>query len=396
MNTAIDGMEGKKMRKKALMTASVASMIGLFNMENIHILQNMGYQVDVAANFEFGNNASQEWVKELQENLEEIGVRMFHIPVPRSIGDFKHIILSYRQIKSLCQRENYHLIHTQTPIGGVITRLAAKNVRKKGTTVIYAAHGFHFFRGAPVKNWLLFYTVEKLVSKYTDILITINREDYHAAKTFYSKKVCYLPGVGIDLKKYQEEPGDAGGLRRSLGLKESDFVLISVGELSKRKNQEVLIRAMAKIPDDNVKYVIVGMGELEKVYRSLIKELHLQKRVVLVGYREDIPELLQMSDVFVFPSLQEGLPASVMEAMAAGLPIVCGRIRGNTDLVTDGKEGILVDPRDSQAFAKAIMEIRENPDKGAVYGENAKKKIQGFCVEVVNEKMRKIYENVYK
>ena len=153
---------------------------------------------------------------------------------------------------------------------------------------------------------------------------------------------------------------------------------------------------MAKIPDDNVKYVIVGMGELEKVYRSLIKELHLQKRVILVGYRDDIPELLHMSDLFVFPSLQEGLPASVMEAMAAGLPIVCGKIRGNTDLVTDRREGILADPRDSQAFAKAIMEIKENPDKAAEFGRNAKKKIQGFSAEVVNEKMRKIYENVYK
>lgn len=381
------------MKKKALMTASVASMIGLFNMENIRILQVMGYEVDVAANFEFGNNASQEWVNEFQEKLEEMGVRMFHVPVPRSIGDFKNIFSSYRQMKNICEKGNYQLIHTQTPIGGVITRLAAKNMRKKGTTVIYAAHGFHFFKGASKKNWLLFYTVEKFVSKYTDILITINKEDYHAAQRFHARKVYYLPGIGIDLKKYQSEPVDVKALRKSLGLKENDFVLLSVGELSKRKNQEVLIHALAKISDDNVKYVIAGMGELEKAYHSLIKELHLQKRVILVGYREDIPELLHMSDVFVFPSLQEGLPASMMEAMAAGLPVVCGKIRGNTDLVTDRREGILVDPRDSQAFAEAIMDIKENPDKAVMYGENAKKKIQKFSMEVVNEKMKAIYEN---
>ncbi|MCM1234806.1 MAG: glycosyltransferase [Ruminococcus flavefaciens] len=158
------------MKKKALMTASVASMIGLFNMENIRILQDLGYEVDVAANFEFGNNASQEWVKEFQQKMEEMGVRMFHVPIPRSIGDFKHILLSYREMKNLCEKGNYKLIHIQTPIGGVITRLAAKNVRKKGRDNCHLCGSWlSFFQGAPKMNWLLFYTVEKFVSRYTDI-----------------------------------------------------------------------------------------------------------------------------------------------------------------------------------------------------------------------------------
>lgn len=382
------------MEKRALITASVASMIGLFNMENIRILQSMGYEVDVAANFSFGSNISQERVEECRRDLKTMGVGVYQVPIPRSIVDIRHILISYFQLKKICRQGRYKLVHTQTPVGGVLTRFAARQNRKKGTFVIYAAHGFHFFKGAPKKNWLIFYTIEKYASKFTDVLITINSEDYQAAQKLWAKQVRYLPGIGIDLEKYQRDSTDIDKLRRSLNLKKEDFVLLSVGELCRRKNQEVLIRAMAEIGDKDVKYLIVGLGDLKETYCKLIKEFHLQDRVFLLGYRKDVSELLHVADIFVFPSLQEGLPAALMEAMAAGLPTVSGKIRGNVDLVTDEIEGRLVDPTDSHAYAEAILDIKKHPGKAALYGENAKKKIQQFSKEVVNQKMREIYNDI--
>lgn len=379
------------MKKKALMTASVASMIDLFNRNNIQILQEMGYEVHVAANFKEGNITSDERVREFRKELKQNGVKVIHVPIPRSIFRIKDILISYFQLKKLCGKENYALVHTQSPIGGVVARMAAASSRETGTRIIYTAHGFHFFQGAPLQNWLLFYPIEKLLSLCTDALITINREDYRRAKTFSAKEVRYVPGIGIDTKKISASRKDCLFIRKEFGFSEKDFIVISVGQLSKRKNQEVIIRAMAQIKDASIKYLLVGLGEKEAEYRELIKTLSLQDRVILAGYREDVPELLHMADVFVFPSLQEGLPVALMEAMAAGIPAVCGKIRGNVDLITDGIEGVLAEPEDSKAFAEAIVELKKNPDKAMFYRKNAKKKIRGFSVEVVDGEMREIY-----
>ena len=378
------------MKKKALMTASVASMIDLFNRNNIQILQEMGYEVHVAANFKEGNITSDERVREFRKELKQNGVKVIHVPIPRSIFRIKDILISYFQLKKLCGKENYALVHTQSPIGGVVARMAAASSRETGTRIIYTAHGFHFFQGAPLQNWLLFYPIEKLLSLCTDALITINREDYRRAKTFSAKEVRYVPGIGIDTKKISASRKDCLFIRKEFGFSEKDFIVISVGQLSKRKNQEVIIRAMAQIKDASIKYLLVGLGEKEAEYRELIKTLSLQDRVILAGYREDVPELLHMADVFVFPSLQEGLPVALMEAMAAGIPAVCGKIRGNVDLITHGIEGVLAEPEDSKAFAEAIVELKKNPDKAMFYRKNAKKKIRGFSVEVVDGEMRDI------
>lgn len=378
-------------QKKALMTASVASMIDLFNMDNIHILKELGYEVHVATNFAFGSITSQERVDAFRQELEAEGIRTHHIPIPRSIGDIKNIWASYYQMKKLCEQENYKIVHTQSPIGGVVARLAAKKLRKNGTSVIYTAHGFHFYKGASKKNWLLFYPVEKFLSRYTDVLITINGEDYERAKRFHAKKVCYVPGIGVDTEKIGQAIGNRQQLRQELGFKEEDFVLMSVGQLSKRKNQETMIRAMAQISDKNVKYLIVGLGEMEETDRKLVEELHLEQNVVFAGYRGDVKELLHAVDCFVFPSLQEGLPVALMEAMAAGTPIVCSKIRGNVDLVKDGVEGTLVEALDVGAYGKAVVELKAQEKIRENYRKQAWKKIRAFGIESVHEKMKEIY-----
>ncbi len=377
--------------QKALVTASVASMIDLFNMDNIHILQELGYEVHVASNFEFGSITSQERVDAFRRELEQAGIEAYHIPIPRSIGDVGNIIRSYCQMKRLCMEQQYDIVHTQSPIGGVVARLAAKKLRKSGTKILYTAHGFHFYKGAPKTNWLLFYPIEKYLSRYTDILITINREDYKRAKKFHAGKVCYVPGIGVDTGMFAQNTADADKLRREFGLMADDFVVVSVGQLSKRKNQETMIRAMAQIKDKSIKYLAVGLGECEEKDKKLIQKLGLKGQVILTGYREDVNVFLQMADCFAFPSVQEGLPVSLMEAMAAGLPVVCSRIRGNIDLVTDDVEGLLAEPMDAEGYAEAVLKLKQNPDLAKKYRKNAYKKIERFDVKQVHKKMRKIY-----
>ena len=384
---------GGNKAKKALVTASVASMIDLFSMDNIHILQQMGYEVHVASNFEFGSITSQERVDTFREELKQAGIAVYHIPIPRSIGDLKNIFLSYRQMKRLCTEQKYDLIHTQSPIGRVIARLSAKKLRAGETKVIYTAHGFHFYKGASKKNWLLFYPVERYLSRFTDVLITINKEDYKRAKGFYAKRACYVPGIGVDIERFGKGQNDTDKLRQEFGFAKDDFVVISVGQLSKRKNQETMIRAMAHIPDKSIKYLVVGLGECEQEDQKLIQGLGLKGQVVLAGYREDVDALLQMADCFVFPSIQEGLPVSLMEAMAAGVPVVCSRIRGNTDLITDGVDGLLTGPMDEAGYAKAVMKLKKEPRLKELLHKNAKEKIKQFDVKRVHCKMLRIYQD---
>lgn len=380
-------------KRKALMTASVASMIDLFNMDNIHILQELGYEVHVASNFRFGSITSQARVDQFQSELEAAGIQTYHVPIPRSIGDIKNIILSYRKMKRICQRERYQIIHTQSPIGGVVARLAAKNLRKNGTFVIYMAHGFHFYNGAPKKNWLMFYPIEKYLSRYTDVLITINKEDYRRAKGLHAKRACYVSGIGIDIEEFRMPLANPEKLREEFGLKREDFVALSVGQLSLRKNQETIIRSIARLKDKNIKYIIAGLGEREEADKELIQKLNLGERVILAGYRSDIKDLLHMADCFVFPSLQEGLPVSLMEAMAAGTPVICSKIRGNTDLVIDRKEGWLVAPMDAAGYAEAIAEFKNRPEMARECAGRAYEKVKEFRKEKVHGQMEAIYRS---
>ncbi|MGN0482369.1 MAG: glycosyltransferase family 4 protein [Lachnospiraceae bacterium] len=382
--------------EKVLMTASVASMIDLFNWDNIRILQQMGKEVHVAANFKFGSVTSQQRVDQFRKELEEAGVIVHHLPFPRRMGAVKEMMQSYRGLKKLMEENRFQMVYTQTPIGGVLTRLAARKHHKKGMKVMYAAHGFHFFKGAPLMNWLLFYPIERICARFTDVLLTMNQEDYQRAQNFPAKEIAYIPGVGLELKKFEKENNhvDQTMIRQKFGLTKEDYILMSVGELTRRKNQETVIRAMALIPDSSIKYCIVGMGEYEEFFRQLIKELQLENRVYLLGYSSKVSRMLQMADCFIFPSLQEGLPVALMEAMAATKPVICSQIRGNTDLIEHKKSGLLVEAKDENGYAKAIMAMYQNPQKALEFARQARKKVEGFSKERVNEKMRELYEEM--
>lgn len=314
--------------KKVLIVSTVARQFYLFEKYNIPLLKSLGYEVHCAAN----NKISD------MEEVDKLNINYHFISIERNPFSLKNI-KAYLELKKLVKNNKFEFIHCHSPVGGVLTRLVAKKFNIK---VIYTAHGFHFFKGAPLINWLLFYPVEKYLSKYTDILITINQEDYERAQTFYAKKVEYIPGVGIDTKKIKNIAVDKKKKREELGLTEDKIVLLSVGELNKNKNHSIVIKALAKIDNPNIYYLICGQGNLKEELISLIKKLNLEKNVKLLGFRKDIYELCKISDIFVFPSKREGLSVALMEAICCNLPIICSDIRGNNDLIEREINGFLV------------------------------------------------------
>lgn len=378
---------------KALMLASVASMIDQFNMENIALLQAMGYQVDVACNFLQGSTSSKERVETFQKELSEKRIRSIYVPIPRKISAVKEIFESYLQVKKLVEQEEYQLVHCHSPIGGAIARLACRKQRKKGLRVIYTAHGFHFYTGAPKKNWMIFYPIEKCLSKYTDVLITICKEDYERAKKcMNAKEIKYIPGIGVDVERIGAMPKHEEK-RQEIGIENGDKLLLSIGELNKNKNHEVILKAMARLKRKDVHLAICGKGELEQDLKQLAKELGIDKQVHLLGFRTDAKQWLTVADIFVFPSFREGLPVSLMEAMAAGLPVVATKIRGTTDLIVPEKGGYLHGATEVEQMARSIGELLDDDRTRERMGNYNKMVIRGFSIIKVQEIMKTIYES---
>ena len=380
--------EGKN--KKALVVTTVASTIDQFCMNDISILQK-SHNVDVAANFNFGNNTSKERVKEFITELERKSIIINDINMSRNPLS-KDNFTAYKEIKRLIESKSFDIIHCHTPVAAMLVRLAARNARKNGTKVIYTAHGFHFFKGASLKNWLLFYPVELWLARYTDVIITINTEDYmRAKKSFKAGKIEFIPGVGIDTKKFVKVAIDKTSKRKELGVPADAFLVLSVGELNKNKNHEVVIKALAMLNNPKFHYIICGQGSLENYLKSLIKNLELEGQVHLLGFRRDIPEICKSSDVFVFPSIREGLGLAALEAMATGLPLITSNVHGIVDYSVDDQTGYTCSPRDIKGFAKAIKKLSTESD--------SRDKMEKYNISIANrydksnvmEKMELIY-----
>ncbi|WP_041140169.1 glycosyltransferase [Beduini massiliensis] len=373
--------------KKALMYASVASMISQFNMENIKLLKELGYQVDVACNFEFGSTISKEKIEMLKEELSNMGINFSHIPIPRKISDTSNLRKAYKQTKLLLNKREYDLIHCHSPIGGIICRIANKNSdHYKKVKMIYTAHGFHFFKGNnPLKNFL-FRNIERYGAKYTDVLITINQEDFEAAKKFKLRKngsVEYVPGVGIDLDKINSIQGNREKLINELDISKDSILLLSVGELNENKNHRIVIEALPRLPH-NIHYLICGIGPLKETYLNLAKELDIGDRLHLLGYRNNIIEIMKSCDIFIFPSKREGLSVALMEAMAAGLPCVVSEIRGNCDLINN--KDFLFNLDEKEKFQQSIEQLFRDFKKCTYLN------LVNFSISNIKNKMVAIYK----
>lgn len=378
--------------KKVLMLASVASMIDQFNMQNISILKEIGYEVHVAANFEQGSTSSNERMEQFKKELNYLNIPFYQIDFSRNVMNIPRNIKAFNQIKKLMKDNKYEFVHCHSPIGGVCGRLAAKLTKTKS---IYTAHGFHFYKCSPRLNWIIYYPIEKILSYITDVLITINKEDYELAKKkMNSKKVEYIPGIGVDTNKFGSVDIDKFEKRKELGLSENNIVLFSVGELNKNKNHEVVIRALAKLSNPNIHYIVAGRGNLESYLNELLEKLNMVNNVKLLGFRNDIAELYRISDIFCFPSYREGLSVALMEVMASGLPVVCSKIRGNVDLINHKKGGFLCNLNSVEEFEIYINELVNDTDKRKRMSEYNRSIIEQYDITIVNQKMENIYNSI--
>lgn len=382
--------------KKALLIASVASMIESFNLDNIQILQNEGFEVHVMANFQENDSERKSKSLEFKEMLEKRQIKVFDLPIQRNPLTPVNVSV-YNTVRRIMKSENYTFIHCHTPIGGVLGRLASRESKKKGTRVIYTAHGFHFYRGAPKINWLIYYTIEKTLSPLTDCLITINPEDYNNAITrkFKTQDITMINGVGISLSKFSPtNDSKRQKLREQYGYSKNDVYLIYVGELSDRKNQWQAIRMMHDLVKvhPEVRLLIVGDGSNFDSYSNLIKDLDLIDHVYLLGYRSDISNLMSLSDIAISTSRQEGLPVNIMEAMATGLPLVVTDCRGNRDLIQNGVNGYMIDIDDTTGMKNKLVKLIENKPLSESYGIRNKSFIRPYDSSHVNPQMTIIYK----
>ena len=356
---------------KILYVTTIGGTMNFFN-SFINQLINEGHTIDIATN----ENGSK-----VPACYREWGCTVHQIHTSRSPLK-KENLKAIKQLKMLVEKEKYDIVHCHTPVAAMCTRLACRKARKNGTKVFYTAHGFHFYKGAPLKNWLLYYPVEKICAHFTDVLITINQEDYVLAqKKMKAKQVEYVPGVGIDLTKFGQATVDKSAKRMELGVPEDATLLLSVGELNENKNHETVIRA---IKDLDVYYIIAGKGCLYEHLQNVIDELGMHNKVKLLGFRGDIGELCEAADIYVMPSYREGLSVALMEAMASGLPCVVSHIRGNTDLI-DENGGTLFNPHSIEDCQKSLQKV--------IFGEAKKlgmynlSKIKKFSLVAVNEQM---------
>lgn len=361
MSAHQQGVSTNMTKKKILYVATVDIHIKSFHLPYLKMMHDKGWEVHVATN---GREKFPYCDKKHTICMERS---------PFKPNNLKAI----KQMKELLKKEHFDIIHCHTPMGSVVTRIAAKEARKNGTRVIYTAHGFHFYTGAPLINWLLFYPVEKYLAKYTDTLITINKEDYNRAKKKFSKRchdIQYVPGVGIDPKKFDFKmtAKEKHDLRASLGLKDDDFVMIYPARLDKNKNQGFLIKCMSELVESNSKIhlLLPGPDELNGKYQRLAKKLEVETNVHFLGYRNDIPKLLKISNIAVSSSRREGLPINIIESSIIHMPIVATRCRGISDILDKYENSYIAS--NNIDFIKKIKQLSNTNPTKIIIQENKK------------------------
>ncbi|MGO3360595.1 MAG: glycosyltransferase family 4 protein [Leuconostoc mesenteroides] len=369
---------------KILCVATYGDFLATFELSNIELWTELGCEVHCVADFEsagYNRNTAK---------LDKLHVIKHQIKFSRSPID-KSNLVSYRNLRLLMKKERFDVLDCHNAVIGVFARIAAHFCRIP--YVIYTAHGFIFYRGGSVLKSMVFKPIEAFLAKWTNLLITINEEDFAQSRRFHvNGKSLYVPGIGIDTEKISKISENGVSIRRELGISNSAIIYLNVGELIPRKNQEALIRAFSMIKNTDSYLLICGIGAERDKYLSLIEELHLSDRVKLLGYRSDVPEIMHAVDCFVFPSIQEGLPVSLMEAMASGLPCIVSNIRGNSDLIQQGKGGWLVDPNNLNELSTS-MERLASADRLRMQQINLQN-IKEFDIQNVRHIMKNEYSRI--
>ena len=365
---------------KILFVATVARHLLAFHQPYIRLLQDWGWEVEAAC-----NPAGEA------DAFAGLGVRLNSLPFsrrPLSFGNLKALFCLIHLFKS----RSYALVHVHTPVAAFLTRLAARLCGF--TPVIYTAHGFHFYRGAPVCNWLLYYVMEWLAARWTDALIVLNSEDFHRAQKLPVRgKVYLLPGIGVDLDDFRLTGIEEAEIKKELHLKPDVPLAVIVAELSGVKNHEQAFRAWQKVVREFPEAVlmVVGEGERRRALEELVRRLGLERSVKFLGFRTDVPRVVASADLAVLTSKREGLPRVVLEAMAAGKPVVATDVRGSRDLVKDGETGFLVKVGDVAGTARALTRLLRSRELRSRMGEEGKRRVKPYALTQVREMMAGIY-----
>lgn len=362
-------------KRKILYTATVLSHICQFHLPYLQELQAYGYETHVAAR----DNLSEKNGLRLQ-----YADRFIPIPFQRSPKSLENI-KAYRQLRSLIRQENYDLIVCNTPVGGIVTRLAARGARHNGTRVVYVAHGFHFYHGAPLKNWLVFYPIERIMSRLTDLIVTITQEDFSLAQEKFYCPAAHIHGIGVSSQRYHPVTEEARRtLREAECLAPNDFVILCTGELNRNKDQETLLQAAALMKGQapNLKILLAGNGPLEGQLKSLSNALELDSIVRFLGYRTDLERVVPIVDTVVSCSRREGLPLNVVEAMLCGQPVIAAENRGTRELIQNGKTGFLFCAGDPAALAHYISILQSSTVRSTI-SKQAFSAVTPYTVEQV-------------
>lgn len=375
---------------KRILISSTDVMMYLFLLPHVRGLANNNYHVDVACSSagEYKNEGYDEYIKKnLPDNSE-----YYNLSTERSPFSLKNVN-GYRELSRIIEKGNYDLVWTNEPVVGVMTRLACSKFRKKGLKVLYLAHGYHFFKGAPLNNWI-YYPVEKYLATYCDLIVTINWEDYHFTKKHFNAPVKHIDGIGFDIGKFKNISVDCQRKRDELNVASDEILILSAGELMTRKNHEVMIKAVAIVKNPKIKYIICGVGDRLEYLKNLSKKLNVENNVKFIGLRYDIDELLKVSDIFAHPSKREGLGIAPLEAMATGLPIITSNIQGIKDYSVTGETGYALDPNDANGYAIAIQNLVNDPELREKMGKHNIKAVEKYSIDISTSDMESIIKQL--
>ena len=373
--------EGEENMKKVLYVTTVSRTINAFLIPHINMLLDNGYEIHCACSID----------KPVDKELQRRGVKIFEVPFSRNplgIGNIKAFI----KLEELQRINDYDIVHVHTPIAAIYGRLLKLNF--PSLRIIYTEHGYHFLKGGSKLGWILYYPIEKIMAKFTDVTININKEDYEITKEKLKPKKCYLlNGVGLDLDKYKKlSSKEIQEKRKEFGLKDKDFVVLMIAEINKNKNHIQLINAMDILKDKypNIKVLCIGDGTLKESLEKQIILRNLQNNIFMLGYRLDVNKFINISDIGILLSRREGLPRNIMEFMACGRKVIATDIRGCRDLICDETIGTLVNVDDYESTAKAIEKYYILNDKSFEVSEEIRK----YDIESINSELLKIYEDV--
>lgn len=369
------------MGKRILVTSTDLMMIQ-FLVPHIKNLAEHGYEVEIACS-EVGGR-----LNEVREKLKNDTKAIHTVRLVRSPASLTNL-KGYQDMKKVINAGKYDIIWTNEPVMGVVTRLAARAARKRGTKVLYMVHGFHFYKGAPALNWMVYYPVERWASRFCDEIVTINKEDYGRAKKLHAREVKYIHGIGIDMNRLRLAETQCD-IRKELGLSEDSFLLLTVGELLPRKNQQVIIRALGKLKDKKIHYILCGKGKQREKLAMLAKKAGIGEQIHFLGYRKDVGDIYEQVDLLALPSRREGLGLAGLEGMYCGLPLVTSNINGIRDYMENGKTGFMYDTDDAEGFARGILRMKNSPKLRRECGSYNRKVVIPFCVENVKQEVLKL------